>query len=111
MNKVFHFFIILSCLSLLVWQGFQNIQTYLAHPSAQRMSSQSLLATGFPKIEICLTPGFDKDYIKQIGYETLTNFGKGVVNNNGQIIYGWSGNGSNTIDHVFENDFDVKEFR
>ena len=67
------------------------------------MSSQSLINSGFPKIEICLTPGFDLDYLNAIGYETLTDFAKGIVKYNGQPFFGWNGNGSNEIYHFFEN--------
>ena len=111
MKKVFNFFLIIFCSSLLVWQSYENIKTYLSHPTAQRMSSQSLLNSGFPKIEICLTPGFDLDFLNSIGYETLTDFAKGIVKYEGQPSFGWIGNGSNKIDQAFENASMLKNFR
>ena len=110
MKKVFHFILVVFCSSLLVWQSYENIKTYLSHPTAQRMSSQSILHSGFPKIEICLTPGFDLDYLNAIGYSTLTDFAKGIINNNGQPIHGWNGNGTNEIDQVSENASMLKNF-
>ena len=93
MIKLFYLFFSL-CLSLLVWESIQNVSKYLQHPTAQRLSSTNLAQGDFPKIEVCLTPGFDLDYLKSNGYDTITNFAAGRMEHEGGVLYGWNGNKS-----------------
>ena len=110
MNKIVELLVMSLCSYLLVWQSMENIQTYLTHPTAQRRSSQSLHSTGFPKIEVCATPGFDFQYLGTMGYTSLSNFGRGQGNYDGQMFYGWSGNDSTSISKLFENASMLKNF-
>jgi hypothetical protein len=106
MKKLLNFFILILCFSLLVWQSYENIKTYLSHPTAQRMSSKSLIDNGFPKIKICISPGFDTNYLKYLGYSSLANFASGK----GQWYNGWNGNRNIDIGKLFENAFLFKNF-
>ena len=74
------------------------------------MSSKTLLDAGFPKIEICITPGFDMKYLKYIGYSSLANFANGIGIQRGQGFYGWNGNRNIEVKKLFENAFLFKNF-
>ena len=110
MKKLYHIFIFISCFSLLVWQSYENIKTYLSHPTAQRMSSKGLIEDGFPKIEICISPGFNTNYLKANGYSSLENFALGKGYHKGQAFFGWKGNNSIEFEKLFENGYSFKNF-
>ena len=63
------------------------------------------MQTKFPKIEVCLTPGLDLDYLQSIGYASLVDFANGEGKHNGRAFYGWNGHETTGIKNVFENAF------
>ena len=69
------------------------------------------MQTKFPKIEVCLTPGLDLDYLQSIGYASLVDFANGEGKHNGRAFYGWNGYETTGIKNVFENAFLFKNFR
>jgi hypothetical protein len=94
----------------MVWQSYENIMTYVSYPTAQGMSSKHLLDAGFPKIEICISPGFDLNYLENMGYRSLYNFAQGKGKLNDQLFYGWNGNINIGLEQFFENAFMFKNF-
>ena len=74
------------------------------------MSTEHLFEAGFPKIEICLSPGFDNNFIKKMGYKTITNFAKGIGEKDGKPFFGWNGNKSTDMSELFEMAFMFKNF-
>ena len=97
-----------SCCSLLAWEGYHNVKTYLLHPTATTLSYKTLLQSGFPKIEICVSPGFDMEYLQQQGYTSLARFAEGRGRNNEGELFGWNGNSSVGVEQFFENAYIVK---
>ena len=104
MNQVFHFLLTFSCFSILVWQSWINIEAYLEYPTAQRISTKRDVGKNFfPKIEACLSPGYDMDYLRSQGYSSLGKFVKGIGSYEGKIFYGWNGHKGIGIDDLFES--------
>ena len=84
------------------------MKTYLLHPTATTLSYKTLLQSGFPKIEICVSPGLDMEYLQQQGYTTLARFAEGRGRNNEGELFGWNGNSSVGVEQFFENAYIVK---
>ena len=77
--------------------------TYFSYPTAQSMSSKNLFDARFPKLEICISPGFDSEYLKSIGYSSIANFAQGKGKQNNQLFYGWNGDMDSGLEKIFES--------
>ena len=84
---------------------------YLRHPTAHSSLSKNLIQETFPKIEICLNPGFDWDLIKLFGYKSMGDFARGIKTLNGETFHGWHGNASMSTEDFLENAFSFKHMK
>ena len=94
----------------MVWQTYVNIKKYFLYPTAQSLTSKNLLDAGFPKIELCISPGFDSKYLKSIGYSSVVNFALGKGEKNDQLFFGWNGYNDSGMETIFGNAINFKNF-
>ena len=93
MNTNVRSLIILLCSGLFVYLTYQNLTTYLKSPTAQTTSEKTLSQVEFPTVEICVSPGYDLDFLRSQGYDELWHYVNGWL---GKDTIGWAGNGSMT---------------
>jgi hypothetical protein len=110
MRIILKFFVTLPCITLMVWQSYVNIKIYFSYPTAQSVSFKNLLDAGFPKIEVCISPGFDTEYLKSVGYGSIYNFAEGKGKKNDKLFYGWKGDMDSGLELIFENAVNFKNF-
>ena len=92
--------VVVCLLVVMFYHIFLHFDTFFAYHTTQSVNSKYL--TKFPKIDVCLKPGYDLEALQNNGYSSFTKFVQGAGELDGKRFYGWDGNSTAGLMDFFE---------
>ena len=106
MNTTVRAIIIFLCSGLFIFFAYNSATIYLKYPTAQSTTEKTLSQSAFPSVEICLSPGFDLEFLKFQGYNQLWLYVNGMSE---KELIGWAGQGNLTTNELIKKAFTWKK--